>query len=90
MIVETAMTILARDDFGVVIARAGLTRAELAKISGISTRTFDSLSRKEIYGRSGAVRESTAWKIAIGFAQLKNTTPEDAFNKLFVKEESQL
>ena len=70
-----------------LIARAGLTRPELSKASGISTRTIDALARPEGYGRDGSTREVTAWKIARGFAQLTAQTPEAAFNVLFVEVE---
>lgn len=81
------MKIKARQDFGSLIARAGFTRPELSKASGISTRTIDALARPEGYGRDGSTREVTAWKIARGFAQLTAQTPEAAFNVLFVEVE---
>jgi hypothetical protein len=81
----TTMTIKARSDFGSIIARAGLTRSQVARVADVSTRTFDALARPEIYDRSGTLRESTAWKIARGFAQLTQQTPDDAFNALFVE-----
>ena len=87
LVIEDAMqTIKARPDFGSLVARAGLTRSEVARAADVSTRTLDALARPEIYNRSGAVRESTAWKIARGFAQLTQQTPEQAFNALFVEE----
>jgi DNA-binding XRE family transcriptional regulator len=79
--------IKARAQFGSVIARAGLTRAEVANAAGVSTRTLDSLARPEHYGREGYTRESTAWKIARGFAGLTSATAETAFDSLFVEED---
>jgi hypothetical protein len=87
MIAEDTMKIRAREEFGSIIARAGLTRPELASAAGISTRTLDSLARPEGYGRSGSTREVTAWKIARGFARLTEQTPEAAFDRLFVEVE---
>lgn len=84
-IAEDVMKIKARPDFGSLIARAGLTRPELSRVSGISTRTIDALARPEGYGRDGSTREVTAWKIARGFAQLTDRSPEDAFQVLFVE-----
>jgi hypothetical protein len=79
------MTIKARPDFGSIIARAGLTRTEVAREANISTRTLDALARPETYDRTGALRESTAWKIARALAKLTDQTPNDAFNLLFVE-----
>jgi hypothetical protein len=42
------MAIKARPDFGSQIARAGLTRAEVARAADISTRTLDALARPDI------------------------------------------
>jgi hypothetical protein len=81
------MKIKARSDFGSIIARAGLTRAEVARVTGMSTRTLDALARPEIYDRSGTTRESTAWKIARSFAKLTDQAPDAAFNQLFVEVE---
>jgi len=85
MIEATMNKIKARPDFGSIIARAGLTRSEVARAAGISTRTLDALARPETYDRSGSLRESTAWKIARGFATTAALTPEEAFSVLFVE-----
>ena len=77
----------ARPEFSSVIARAGLTRSEVARTAGLSVRTLDALARPEIYDRSGTLRESTAWKLARGFAQLTQQTPEQAYSALFVEVE---
>lgn len=79
--------IRARPDFSTIIARAGFTRTELAKASGISPRTIDSLANPAGYGREGYTRELTAWKVAKGFAQLTGMTEDDAYARLFVEEE---
>lgn len=90
-VAEETMKIKAREEFSSRIARAGLTRPELAQAAGISTRTLDSLSRPEGYNRAGTTRESTAWKIARGFAKLTSQEPEAAFKQLFVEvDESEL
>ena len=82
-----AMAIKVRPDFGSTIARAGLTRTEVARQANISTRTLDALARPETYDRSGALRESTAWKIARAMAKLTEQTPEATFSQLFVEVE---
>jgi DNA-binding XRE family transcriptional regulator len=82
---ELMARIKARPDFSSIIARAGLTRTEVAKAAGVSTRTLDSLARPSGYGREGFTRESTAWKIARGFAQLTNAATEAAFAQLFLE-----
>ena len=87
MIAEATMKIKAREDFGRVIGRAGLTRPEVAQRAGISVRTIDALARPEGYGREGYTRESTAWKIARAFAGLTEQTAEAAFESLFVEVE---
>ena len=87
MLAEVTMKIVARNDFGSVIAKAGLTRTEVAREANVSVRTLDSLARKETYQRTGAVRESTAWKIAHGYAKLKSVAPDAAFDALFTTEE---
>jgi hypothetical protein len=78
--------IKARDDFGSVIARAGLTREQVSRASqGVSTRTIDALARPGGYGRAGYTREVTAWRIARAFAALTEQTAESAFSVLFVE-----
>jgi DNA-binding XRE family transcriptional regulator len=87
MLVEDTVTkiIKARESFSDTIARAGLTRTEVARQADVSTRTLDALSRPDIYKRSGAARTSTAWRIARGFAALTHQSVDDAFNALFVE-----
>jgi hypothetical protein len=84
---EVTMKIKARPDFGSIIARAGLTRSEVARAANISVRTLDALARPDIYERSGVLRESTAWKIARGFGQITQQTPDAAYSALFVEVE---
>jgi DNA-binding XRE family transcriptional regulator len=81
-----AVHIKARPNFGSTIARAGLTRPELAQAAGVSARTLDALANPGVYSRSGSTREATAWKIARGFAQLMKLTPDEAFAQLFIEE----
>lgn len=84
---EALMTrIKARDTFGSVIARHGFTRPQLGAVSGVSPRTLDALANPP-RGREGYTRESTAWKIARGFASKAGYTPEDAFALLFIEVE---
>jgi hypothetical protein len=82
-----ATRIKARSNFGSIIARAGLTRTELAQTAGVSARTLDSLANPGGYGRNGYAREATAWKISRGFAQRTEQTAEEAFRQLFIEEE---
>jgi enhancing lycopene biosynthesis protein 2 len=85
MVETMAMRTKARDNFGSVIARAGLTRSEVATAAKVSTRTLDALARPAGFGREGYTRESTAWKVARGFAQLTGQTADAAFAALFVE-----
>jgi hypothetical protein len=73
----------ARPLFGRVIARAGLTRGQVATAAGISTRTIDALANPGAAGRQGYAREVTAWKSARGFAELTKQTDDAAFAALF-------
>ena len=74
----------ARPDFKSVVAQAGIERPELASAAGVSVSTIHALAHPEHKGRSGATRESTAWKIARGFAHLSNQEPRAAFDALFM------
>lgn len=78
------MIVKARQDFKTVVAQAGLERPELAAAAGVSVSTIHALAHPEHKGRSGVVRESTAWKIARGYAQLQSMEPRAAFDALFV------
>jgi len=79
------MAIKARPDFSSTIARAGLTRSEVARQAALSTRTLDALSRPETYDRTGVLRESTAWKIARALAKLTDQSPDSVFAQLFIE-----
>jgi hypothetical protein len=85
MVVEVAMSkVRARPTFGSAIARAGITRLQLATASEVSVRTVDALANPTAAGRSGQAREITAWRIARGFARLTSQTDEAAFDALFI------
>ena len=75
----------ARQDFSSVVAQAGLERPDLAKAAGVSVSTIHALAHPEHKGRTGITRESTAWKIARGFATLTSQEPRSAFDALFVE-----
>jgi DNA-binding XRE family transcriptional regulator len=81
--VKTMPRIKARSTFGSIVARAGLTRPELANAAGISARTIDALANPTAAHRHGYAREVTAWKIAKGFAKLTQQSDDDAFAQLF-------
>lgn len=83
------MIVKARQDFKSVVAQAALERPELARAAGVSTSTIHALAHPEHKGRSGIVRESTAWKIARGFAKLTDQEPRAAFDLLFVEIEQE-
>lgn len=85
--VVTMPRIKARSNFGTVVARAGLTRPQLASAAGTSVRTIDALANPVAAGRSGYAREVTAWKIAKGFAQACKLTDDEAFDRLFEQEQ---
>lgn len=75
--------IKARSTFGSVVARAGLTRAQLANAASVSVRTIDGLANPGAAGRNGYAREVTAWRVAKGFAQITKQPEDDAFKALF-------
>lgn len=79
------MIVKAKPDFKSVVAQAAIERPELAKAAGVSVSTIHALAHPEHKGRTGVVRESTAWKIARGFAQLTSQEPRSAFDALFVE-----
>ena len=79
------MIVKARPDFKSVVAQAGLERPELARAAGVSTSTIHALAHPEHKGRTGVVREVTAWKIARGFAKLTDQEARAAFDALFVE-----
>ena len=81
------MIVKARPDFKSAVAQAGVERPELAGAAGVSVSTIHALAHPEHKGRSGVVREVTAWKIARGFAQLTSQEPRAAFDALFVESE---
>lgn len=81
--VKAMPRIKARSTFGSVVARARLTRPELAAAAGISARTIDALANPSAAHRQGFTREVTAWKIAHGFAKLTQQSDDEAFAQLF-------
>jgi hypothetical protein len=85
MTIEVAMPskVKARPAFSSVIARAGITRLELALQAGVSVRTIDSLANPNAAGRSGRTREITAWRIARGLAALAGRTDDAVYAELF-------
>ncbi len=76
----------ARANFSTVLARADITRTQLAAAAGVSPRTIDSLANPSGYKREGHTREITAWRIAKGFAKLTNQSDEAAYDALFIEE----
>jgi hypothetical protein len=79
--------IRAREGFSHVIARAKLTRRQVADAAHVNVRTIDALANPSAAGRSGFAREVTAWKIADGLARLTGQTAEIAFESLFERVE---
>lgn len=85
MVTGVAMSkVKARPTFGSAVARAGITRLQLATAAEVSVRTVDSLANPTAAGRSGQAREITAWRIARGFARLTSQTDDAAFDMLFI------
>lgn len=83
------MTVKVRSDFRSAVAQAGIERPQLASAAGVSVSTIHALAHPEHKGRTGVLRESTAWKIARGFAQLTSQEPRSAFDALFIEIESE-
>jgi hypothetical protein len=79
------------ENFKAIVARSGLALSELARLSGVSSRT--------VYGfvnpgwnpnrRLGGVMEVTAWKVSSGYAKHMEIDQEEAFNILFTVEDKE-
>jgi hypothetical protein len=77
--------IQARPDFAASIARAGLSFADLHRLSGVSKSTIFGIQNPSIHATrtQGSVRPATAWKIATAYAAHTQTDPQTAFDLLF-------
>jgi hypothetical protein len=74
-----------RPDFARSIDQLGISRAEFARRSGVSTSAIYALADpSQQPERKGAVRPWTAWKIAKAVATLTGESAEAAFDRLFV------
>jgi hypothetical protein len=75
----------ARDTFATSIARAGLSLADVQRLSGVSKSTLFGMQNPSIHATrtQGSVRPATAWKIANAYAAHTQTDPEAAFDLLF-------
>lgn len=75
-------------DFERKIAQAGISKAELARGSGVGQSTIYGMMRpQQQRGRVGGVYAQNAWKIANYVAEKTSQDAEQVFNRLFVEEE---
>jgi transcriptional regulator with XRE-family HTH domain len=75
------------EDFGTLVARAGLSKREFARRSGISYATIKALENPAQHPhRTGGMRRDTAWKLAKAYAAATGVDEETAFARLVVEE----
>lgn len=75
------------EDFDTLVARAGLSKREFARRSGISYATIMALKNPEQHPyRKGGMRPDTAWKMAKAYAEAAGVDEETAFARLVVEE----
>jgi DNA-binding XRE family transcriptional regulator len=75
------------DDFDRIIARAGLSKREFARRSGVSYATIKALENPEQHPhRKGGMHPTTAWKLARTYAQAVAVDEDTAYARLIVEE----
>lgn len=75
------------ENFDTLVARAGLSKRELAKRSGVSYATIKALENPTQHPhRKGGMHPTTAWKLAETYAKVAEVDAETAFERLIVKE----
>lgn len=75
------------DNFETLIARAGLSKEGLAREAGISRGVLYRAISPASYGSGdGAIRGTTAWKVAKAYARVLSLDDQTAFNTLFTVE----
>ncbi len=76
-----------RPDFAKAIDRLGISKAELARRSGVSLSAIYALADPSYQpARKGGVRSWTAWKLAKEVAKLTGESEDAAFTRLFVED----
>jgi hypothetical protein len=71
-------------NFATLIAKAGFTKESLARAAGVNRGVIFRALSPEVYGVSGAIRDTSAWKIAQAYAERTKLDRESAFARLFV------
>jgi DNA-binding XRE family transcriptional regulator len=75
------------EDFERLIARAGLSKRELARRSGVSYATIKALENPDQHPhRKGGMHPTTAWKLAQTYAQVAAVDEDTAYARLIVEE----
>ena len=75
------------ENFDMLIARAGLSKLELARRSGVGYATIKALENPaQNPRRRGGMHPTTAWKLAQTYAQVAAIDEETAFARLIVEE----
>lgn len=87
MATRTRTRLRLAEDFDTLVARAGLSKREFARRSGISYATVKALENPEQHPyRRGGMRPDTAWKMAKAYAEAAGISEEAAFVRLVVEE----
>jgi len=71
-------------DFATLIARAGFTKASLARAAKVNRGVIFRALNPETYAFSGALRNTTAWNIGQAYAERTDLDRDSAFARLFV------
>jgi DNA-binding XRE family transcriptional regulator len=80
----TGERITLSEQFETLIARAGLSKAELAQRAGVNRQVIFRALNPAPYESGGTLRGTTAWKLAQAYAEQMHTDLETAFSQLFV------
>lgn len=87
MATRTRTRLRLAEDFDTLVARAGLSKREMARRSGVSYATIKALENPDQHPhRKGGMHPTTAWKLAQTYAQVAAVDDETAFARLIVKE----
>ncbi len=71
-------------DFETLIARAGFTKASLARAAKVNCGVIFRALSPNVYAVSGALRKTTAWNIGQAYAEPIDLDRDRAFVQLFV------
>jgi hypothetical protein len=87
MATRTRTRLRLAENFNTLIARAGLSKRELSRRSGVSYATIKALENPDQHPRRrGGMHPTTAWKMAKAYAEAASVDEETAFARLVVEE----